>query len=100
LEIPLDCHEAFLFLEKRAKLTANPYSLHSKLGIIIFELRLNLKGMHKMNTHMENTCMFVEPNFKARVTPKVAIPPLLEKKKQNLKFVKFFKSAIKFSKYL
>lgn len=55
-----------------------------------------------MNTHMENTysCMFVKPNSKARVTPKVAIPPLLEKKRQNVKFVGFFRGAMVFGKYL
>jgi len=83
------CNETSLFLEKRAIHTTNPYSLYSKLGIVIFELRLNLKGIHKMNTHMENTytCMFVKLNSKVGVTPKVAIPSLIEKKRKNLKFV-------------
>ncbi len=55
-----------------------------------------------MNTHTESTysCMFVESNSKARVTPKVAIPPLLQKKKKKLKFVGFFTSAMVFGKYL
>ncbi len=53
-----------------------------------------------MNTHMESTYsyMFVEPNSKARVTPKVAIPTLLEKKRKKLKFVGFFRGAMVFDK--
>jgi hypothetical protein len=80
------CHEALFFFLKRAIHTTNPYSLNSKLGIIIFELRLHLKGIHKMNTHMESTynCMFVEPNSKARVTPKMANPTPSRKEKAKI----------------
>jgi hypothetical protein len=44
--------------------------------------------------------MFVEPNSKVGVTLQVAIPPLLEKKRQVLKFVGFFRGAMVFDKYL
>jgi hypothetical protein len=38
--------------------------------------------------------MFVELDFKVEIAPKVTIPPFLEKKRENLKFVGFFKDAM------
>jgi hypothetical protein len=38
--------------------------------------------------------MFVELDSKVEMAPKVAIPPFLEKKRENLKFLGFFKGAM------
>lgn len=38
--------------------------------------------------------MFVEPDSKVEIAPKVTILPFLKKKKKNLKFVGFFKGAM------
>jgi hypothetical protein len=44
--------------------------------------------------------MFVELDSKVEIAPKVTIPPFLQKKKENLKFLGFFKGAMVVRKHI
>ncbi len=68
-------------------------SLDWRLGIVVPKLGLNPKGIHTIGWSVSNH-MFVELDFKVEIAPKVTIPPFLEKKRENLKFVGFFKDAM------
>jgi hypothetical protein len=44
--------------------------------------------------------MFVELDSKVEIAPKVIVSPFLEKKKENLKFARFFKGAMVVRKHI
>jgi hypothetical protein len=57
-------------------------SLNSRLGIVIPKLRLNPKGIHTISWSVSNH-MFIELDSKVEIAPKVAIPLVLEKKRET-----------------
>jgi hypothetical protein len=74
-------------------------SLDSRLGIVVPKLGLNPKGIHTIGWNVSNH-MFVKLDSKVEIAPQVTIPPFLEKKRENLKFVGFFKGTMVVKKHI